>query len=92
MKTERVTMLTTPEFKAFLFREARKEKVSVAEFVRRRCERRTGDPDEAALKALTTELRAALGRAQSAVDRGLAAVEGTLTELRTRRAPRKRRS
>jgi len=34
MKTERVTLLTSPEFKAFLRAEARREGVSVARLVR----------------------------------------------------------
>jgi hypothetical protein len=36
MKTERVTLLTSPDFKAFLSAEARREGVSVAELVRTR--------------------------------------------------------
>ena len=38
MKTERVTLLTSPEFKSFLTKEARSEGISVAELVRSRCE------------------------------------------------------
>ena len=48
MKTERVTLLTTPQFKAFLGVEAAREGVSVAELVRSRCERRP-DAEEALL-------------------------------------------
>ena len=36
-KTERITILGTPDFKAFLAREAKKEGVSLSQLVRQRC-------------------------------------------------------
>ena len=85
MKTERVTLLTSPEFKAFLNAEARRERVSVAELVRTRCERRPSD-EEAVLVALTIELNKAVGEAKKALRGGLDEAQAFLGELRARRA------
>lgn len=84
MKTERVTLLTTPEFKAFLAEEARREKVSVAELVRSRCERRPSD-DEAVLAALSEQLQAAVAQARRALHEGLAEAQQVLATLPARR-------
>ena len=84
MKTERVTLLTTPEFKAFLAEEADREGVSVAELVRSRCERRPTDED-AMLVALTAELRAAVSQAKRSLRDGLAEADSVLAELRANR-------
>jgi len=83
MKTERVTLLTSPAFKAFLGAEARREGVSVAELVRGRCERRP-TADEALLAALTAELRRAVGEAGTALREGLDEVRSMQAELRAR--------
>ena len=84
MKTERVTLLTTPEFKAFLGAEATREGVSVAQLVRSRCERRP-DADEAVLAALAGELRKAVREAQASLKDGLTEADTALAELRARR-------
>lgn len=81
MKTERVTLLTSPEFKAFLSAEAKRERVSVAELVRARCEQRPSE-DEAVLLALTAELRSAVSQAKKALQEGLAEANAVLAELR----------
>jgi hypothetical protein len=87
VKTERVTLLTTPDFKAFLAREAAREGVSVAELVRSRCERRPSD-DEALLAALTKELLGAVAGARSALREALAESSRTLRELKASRGAR----
>jgi hypothetical protein len=84
MKTERVTLLTTKEFKSFLNEEARREGVSVAELVRARCERRP-NPDEAILATLTIELRKSLAQAQSTLKEGIKEAQSILAELRSNR-------
>lgn len=84
MKTERVTLLTSPDFKAFLGAEAAREGVSVAELVRIRCERKP-DADEAMLASLAGELRKAVHEAQVSIRGGLAEADAVLTELRARR-------
>lgn len=86
MKSERVTLLTTREFKTFITREAKRENVSVAELVRKRCEGRTGDGDDTELRALTAELRSALGVARKSAKAGLAEMETVLAELSAKRA------
>ena len=84
MKTERVTLLTSPDFKAFLSAEARREGISVAELVRTRCERRPTE-EEAELAALTSELNTAMGEAKRALKDGLDEAQAVLGELRARR-------
>lgn len=84
MKTARLTLLTTPEFKAFLGVEAARGGISVAELVRSRCEQRT-DADEAMLASLAGELRKAVREAQVSLRSGLAEADSVLTELRARR-------
>lgn len=84
MKTERVTLLTTPDFKAFLSSEATHEGVSVAELVRTRCERRPTD-EESMLAELTKELRGAVEQAKASLRSGLDEAEAVLAELRSKR-------
>lgn len=83
MKSERITVLGSPEFKAFLASEAEKENISVSELVRRRCEQAPSE-DEAALAAMAVELQKAVGTARASLEGGLKAVRDTLDELRTR--------
>lgn len=98
MKTERITLLTSPDFKAFLSAEATREGVSVAELVRTRCERRPTD-EEAILAGLTSELNKAVIEAKRSLKSGLDEAQSVLTELRARRglvvvakAPRSRKA
>ena len=84
MKTERVTLLTSPDFKDYLSAEAAREGTSVAALVRSRCERKP-DADEAMLAALAAELRKAVGEAQASLSSGLAEADAVLSELRARR-------
>ena len=80
-KTERITLLGSQEFKAFLARESRKEGISVSELVRRRCERAPTD-DERVLLALAGELRKATVEARQSLEKGLAAANAVLREVR----------
>ena len=84
MKTERVTLLISPDFKAFLSAEALREGVSVAELVRSRCERRPSE-EEVVLAALTCELNKAVREAKSALKGGLDEAQAVHAELRTKR-------
>lgn len=87
MKTERVTLLASPEFKDWLTAEAQNEGVSVSELVRTRCERgSTGD--EKALAALVAEVGDAVRVARSAVNLGIAQAQAALLEIRADRAAR----
>jgi hypothetical protein len=84
MKTERVTLLTSPDFKAFLNAEAHREGVSVAELVRTRCERRPSD-EEAMLTELTRELQQSVLVAKRSLKTGLDEAQAVLRELNLQR-------
>lgn len=79
MKTERITILGSPEFKAFLASEALAEGVSVSELIRQRCERKPSE-DEELLLALAAELQQAVKSAKVSLADGIAAVNDTLKE------------
>jgi hypothetical protein len=84
MKTERVTLLTTKEFKLFLRAEAQREGISVGELVRVRCEQKQS-PDEIVLAKLTAELHEALNEARSSLKDGVREARSTMSELRSNR-------
>lgn len=79
MKSERITVLGTPEFKAYLAAEARQEGISVSELVRRRCERAPSEEEEL-LMTLAGELRRSVESAKQSLMEGLAAVQAALAE------------
>ena len=85
-KTERITLLGSRNFKAFLAKESRKEGISVSELVRRRCERAPTE-DERVLLALAEELRKSTAEARKALEEGLAAAHDVI--LQVRRAEKK---
>jgi hypothetical protein len=83
VKTERITILGTPDFKDFLTREAKKEGVSLSELVRQRCEKKpTSNEDEDLLTVLVEEVRAATARAKVSLGKGLDDAEKVLAEIR----------
>lgn len=85
MKSERITFLATPEFKANLTQLAVRENTSVGEVIRGRFERAQNRPDaseESELRALVADLRVATAKAQTSLSEGLAEAEQTLRELR----------
>ena len=85
MKSERITFLATPEFKANLTQLAVRENTSVGEVIRGRFERAQNRPDaseESELSALVADLRVATAQAQISLSEGLAEAEQTLRELR----------
>jgi len=84
MKTERISVLATPELKAFLTREAEKEGISVSELVRRRCKRLPKE-DEAVLLELAAALKEAVAEAKRALRAGLREAAETLAEIEARR-------
>lgn len=82
VKTERITILGTPEFKKFLTREAKKEGVSVSQLVRQRCEKKPpNNEDEELLAALVKEVSAATAKAKKSLEKGLNDAEEILNEL-----------
>ncbi len=86
VKTERITILGTPDFKKFLTREAKKEGVSMSQLVRQRCEKKpVNNEDEKLLAALVKEVSAATARAKSSLEKGLKDSEKVLAEIRRAR-------
>ncbi len=82
VKTKRITILGTPEFKDFLNKEAKKEGVSVAKLIRQRCEKKpTNNEDEELLSALVKEVSSATAKAKLSLERGLSDVEKTLKDI-----------
>jgi hypothetical protein len=82
IKSERITILGSPNFKAFLGAEAKKEGVSISELVRRRCQAQPLTEEELILEQLIKTATKATKRASKALDAGLMDAETILTELR----------
>lgn len=85
MKTERIVLRTTPEFKAFLTRTAQQEGVSIAELVQSRCGPEAS-AEEAELARLLPELRHSLEAARESVRRNLDSVAANLRAMRAARS------
>jgi hypothetical protein len=84
MKTARLQVLTTPAFRDWLRKEARKAGVSVGELVRTRCEQRVSE-EESALADMTALLRKEVASTRATVRRNLDEAEAILNDLRARR-------
>jgi hypothetical protein len=83
VKTERITILGTPDFKNFLIQEAKKEGVSLSQLVRQRCEKKpASNEDEELLATLVKEVRAATAKAKVSLEKGLTDAEQVLSEIR----------
>jgi len=82
VQSERITILGTPAFKAFLVKEAKKEGVSMSELVRQRCTMRETSKDEELLAALVEEVSKATIKAKQTLEKGLADAESVLSEIR----------
>ena len=82
VQSERITILGTPDFKAFLVKEAKKEGVSMSELVRQRCIRKPADQDEELLAALVNEVNKATVRAKKSLEKGLGDAERILADIR----------
>lgn len=80
-KTERITILSSPSFKAFLTKEAKKEGVSVSELVRRRCENPTLSADDKVLAELVSQVNASIKDTSAKLQRSLNKAETTLRAL-----------
>jgi len=83
VKTERITILGTPDFKDFLTREAKKEGVSLSQLVRQRCEKKPlNGEEEELLAALVKEVRTATVKANLSLKKGMDNAEKVLAEIR----------
>lgn len=88
LKTARVQVLTTPAFRNWLQKEAKKAGISVGELVRRRCEGASREEEEAVAE-LAAQLRKEVRNAQSSLRSSLAEAEALIAELRSNRERRK---
>lgn len=84
-KTERIVILGTPDFKAFLMSEAHKEGISLSELVRQLCEKKARNQDEELLGELVAQVKTATSKAKKALEKGLTEASNTLAELRAAR-------
>lgn len=82
VQSERITILGTPDFKAFLTREAKREGVSMSELVRKRCMRKPSSSDEELLAVLVDQVSDATAKAKRTLEKGLQDAERVLEEIR----------
>ncbi len=83
LKSERITVLSTPEFKQFVSDEAKKEGISISELVRKRCQAVPPSDEEMALKELIAVASEATKRASKSLEKGINDAEAILKELRS---------
>ncbi len=81
-KTERITILGTPEFKEYLSLEATQEGISVSELVRNRCLNRVSTDDEKLLLELIAAVNVSTQKAKHSLTQGVKEAEKTLKDLR----------
>lgn len=82
-KSERITILATPDFKAFLNAEAQAQGLSVSELVRERCAVPANSEEDAALLAsIIDQVNLSTSAADKALSRGLNDLTLALSEIR----------
>lgn len=91
LKTERIVLLASPAFRAFLNAEAQREGISVSALVRARCEKETTQED-AALMAMAEELKLAVREAKKSMIDSLVEATQLIAEMKKTRAKRERSS
>lgn len=91
-RTARTTILTTPDFKAWLSSEAEKEGVSVSELVRQRCQPQPqfSETEELLLSALADEMEKSNKEAIKVFDAGMEKLNSVLNELQQAREEREK--
>ncbi len=87
VKTERVTILTSPDFKKFLNAEAEKQGVSVSELIRVRCTSAPNNKeDEALLAVMVQNVNKSTLLADKSLSKGLKELDSALKEIRKGRS------
>lgn len=81
---ERITFLSTPEFKHFLNSRALEEKISVAELIRRQFQDEAKEEEEAILSSLIGQVKMMSSKAEKSLDKGLQAIEAAMWEANER--------
>jgi hypothetical protein len=93
VKTERLVLLTTPEFKRRVTAAAKREGVSTSELVRRRVEapvaNTDGGAEEALLGSLTAQLQRSVKETRIVVRDALNEINAVLRELKAGKKSRK---
>lgn len=90
MKTERITILLTPQQKEVIQAKAKRHKLSAGEVVRRAVEGYQTETDEAMLAALAEELERSVKEARVALKAALAETRETLDHLEKSRSAARR--
>jgi hypothetical protein len=91
MKTERITFLSSPDFKHYLAAQALNDGTSVGELIRTRCLAQEGkasseaENQERELIALTNELRRSIVEARHSLRDGLQAAAKAMNSIRDAR-------
>ena len=79
--SERVTFLSTPEFKHFLNSRASEKQISVAELIRRQFQDEDNEEEEAVvLSELIQQVKLMTVKAEKSLDKGLQAIEKAIEE------------
>jgi hypothetical protein len=93
LKTERLVLLTTPEFKRRVAAAAKREGVSTSELVRRRVEAPVangdGGAEEQLLASLTAQLQRSVKDTRIVVREALDEIDDVLRELRAGKKSRR---
>ena len=87
VKTERITILASADFKEFLTAEAEQERISVSELVQRRCKQPAANEDDEIMFAeLVETLQQSVAEAEASLNQGIKDAEATLRELQSKAA------
>lgn len=78
---ERMVVLVTPEQRKAIRSRAKAEKLTMGEIVRRSVERYASQADEAALEKLLEKVEESTGRANRALDQGLAEIAAGMARI-----------
>ncbi len=86
IKSERITILASTEFKTFLHGEALNAGISVSELIRQRCMKpATTSEDEEILKALVEQVNISTAKAKNSLSKGLRDANKVLNQLKANR-------
>ncbi len=86
VKSERITILASTEFKTFLQGEALNAGISVSELIRERCMKpATTTKDEEILKALVEQVNISTAKAKNSLSKGLRDANKVLNQLKASR-------
>lgn len=79
-QTARITFLASPDFKEWLKKEAKKTGISISELIRLRCQN-SPSAEELLIVQMAVEVKKAVQRASTSLDKGLRDAEVLLKEI-----------